>query len=268
MTGILADILAEKRRELAAALAETPIEKMAERAAAAPPARDFAAAIRKFRPGGLEMEGGPPNVIAEIKRASPSAGKIRPDADPGAIAAEYQAAGAAAISVLTDRRFFDGDLLHLAAVRSRVGVPILRKDFVIDRYQVLEARAYGADAVLLIAAALDDAGLAELLVAAAATGLAALVEVHDAAETDRALAAGAGIIGINHRDLTTLRMDMELFAKLRPRVPHACIAVAESGLRTPADVQRVADAGADAILVGEHLMRQPSPGAALRELLS
>jgi indole-3-glycerol phosphate synthase len=265
--GILAQILEEKRREVAAARAGMGDEELAERAAQAPPVRDFAAAIRRTLPGGLGAGREALHVIAEVKRASPSAGPIRPDANPGAIAAEYQAAGASAISVLTDRTFFDGDLLHLAAARSRAGVPILRKDFVVDSYQVLEARAYGADAVLLIVAALDDAALRELLAAARAAGLAALVEAHDEAEADRAAAAGASIIGINHRDLRTLHIDLDLFTRVRPRLPAGCITVAESGLRTPADVRRMADAGADAILVGEHLMRAPHPGAALRELL-
>jgi indole-3-glycerol phosphate synthase len=259
---VLQEILAHKRREVAEARDRYPEEALRERAAIAPPARDFAAALRR-------REDEPrPRVIAEIKRASPSAGTIRADADPGAIAVEYEAAGAAAISVLTDRRFFDGDLLHLVAARSRVGIPILRKDFVIDPYQIVEARAAGADAILLIVAALEDEALVSLHAAARAAGLHVLVEVHDESEAERAVLAGATIVGVNHRDLRTMKMDMSLFARLRPALPAGAIAVAESGIRTAEDVRRLAAAGADAILVGERLMREPSPGAALRELFA
>jgi indole-3-glycerol phosphate synthase len=205
---------------------------------------------------------------AEVKRASPSAGPIRPGADPVAIAAAYEAAGAAAVSVLTDGPFFDGSLLHLAGVRARVGIPVLRKDFVVDEYQVWEARAHGADAVLLIVAALADPALADLRAAVDGLGMAALVEVHDEDEAGRAVAAGARVIGVNHRDLKTFRMDMDLYARVRPRLPAGAVGVAESGIKTPADVARLAAAGADAILVGETLMRHPSPGDALRELLA
>jgi indole-3-glycerol phosphate synthase len=258
---VLQEILEHKQREIAEAKHRYPEDELRERAQIAPPARDFAAALRR---GGDER----PRVIAEVKRASPSAGTIRADADPGAIAVEYEAAGAAAISVLTDRRFFDGDLLHLVAVRSRVGVPVLRKDFIIDSYQIVEARAAGADAILLIAAALEDDDLVALHNEASKLGLHVLVEVHDASEAERAVIAGAKIIGVNHRDLRTMKMDMSLFARLRPALPDTSITVAESGIRTADDVRRLAEAGADAILVGERLMREPSPGAALRELLS
>jgi len=206
-------------------------------------------------------------VLAEIKRASPSAGPIRPDADPADIAAEYAGAGAAAISVLTDRQFFAGDLSFLARVRERVGVPLLRKDFIVDAYQLAEARAGGADAVLLIVAALSERELAELSAAAASYQLDALVEVHDLREADVALAAGAKLIGVNHRDLRTFTMDMTLTAQIAPRVPSDTVLVGESGIRSAADVRALGDAGAHAVLVGEHLMRASSPGAALRELL-
>lgn len=258
-SGILAQILEQKRREVADAVARTGAAAP-ERAAPRRAALDFAAALR--RPPGGAMR-----AIAEIKRASPSAGPIRPGADPVAIAAEYEAAGAAAISVLTDRAFFGGSLEDLAAVRARAGVPLLRKDFVIDPVQVAEAAAAGADALLLIVAALDDAALASLLASCRAHGLEALVEVHDAAEAERAVAAGARVIGVNHRDLGTFEIDMTLTARLRPLVPPDRVLVAESGIRAADDVRRLADAGADAILVGETLMRRPSPGAALRELL-
>lgn len=207
-------------------------------------------------------------VLAEIKRASPSAGPIRPGADPAEIAAEYAGAGAAAISVLTDKQFFDGELAFLGRVRERVSVPLLRKDFVVDAYQIAEARAAGADAVLLIVAALSEREVTELLAAAASYHLDTLVEVHDLREVDIALAAGATLIGVNHRDLRTFTMDMTLTAQIAPRVPAGTVLVGESGIRSAADVRALADAGAHAVLVGEHLMRAPSPGAALRELLT
>jgi indole-3-glycerol phosphate synthase len=257
---ILGRILDAKQRRLEAARTATPPSELVRRLADAPAVRDLAAALR----AGATR----PAVIAEVKRASPSAGPIRPDADPAAIATGYQAAGAAAISVLTEEDFFDGALAHLTAVRARVAVPVLRKDFIVDPYQLLEARAAGADAVLLIVAALSDEALCRLHDAAGELGLAALVEIHDDREAERAVRAGAGIIGVNHRNLTTLQMDMELFSRLVPVLPPSAVTVAESGIRTPADVRRMADAGATAILVGEALMRRPDPGAALRELLS
>jgi indole-3-glycerol phosphate synthase len=259
-SGILARILDEKRREFAALRGRMPRADLAARAAEAPPARDLAAALR--RPAG-----GAPRAIAEVKRASPSAGPIRPGADAVAVAGEYVAAGAAAVSVLTDETFFAGSLADLTAVRVSAPVPVLRKDFLIDPLQVLEARAAGADAVLLIVAALDGAQLAELHAAAAELGMTALVEAHAPAEAERALAAGARVVGVNHRDLATFEMDMGLCARIRPLVPPDRVLVAESGIKTAADVRAVAAAGADAILVGESLMRRPSPGEALRELL-
>lgn len=258
---ILDKILAVKRDEVAAARAARTFADVDAAARSAAPARPFAAALR--RPAGAPMR-----VLAEIKRASPSAGPIRPGADPAEIAAEYAGAGAAAISVLTDRQFFDGDLAFLARCRGRVGVPLLRKDFVVDAYQIAEARAAGADAVLLIVAALPEAQLAELLAAATSYGLDALVEVHDLREADVAVRVGATLIGVNHRDLRTFTMDMTLTAQIAPRVPADAILVGESGIRSAADVKKLGDAGAHAILVGEHLMRAPSPGAALRELLA
>ena len=259
-SGVLAEILAVKRDEVAAARAARPVADVARDAAAAAPARSLLAALRRG-------PGQPVRAIAEIKRASPSAGPIRPGADPAAIGREYAAHGASAISVLTDRRFFDGELGFLAAVRAAVGVPLLRKDFLIDDYQVVEARAAGADAVLLIAAALDDGALRGLHAAAAGLGMDALVEVHDEAEAERAVAAGAALIGVNHRNLATFAIDMTLTARLRPQLPAGTVLVGESGIKTRADVLALADAGAHAILVGESLMRQPSPGAALAELL-
>jgi indole-3-glycerol phosphate synthase len=259
--GVLGEILARKVDEVAAARAATPLAMLQAAARAAAPARSLRAALT--RPAGA-----PVRVLAEIKRASPSAGPIRPGADPAVIAREYDAGGAAALSVLTDRDFFDGELGFLARVRAAVGLPLLRKDFMIDGYQVVEARAAGADAILLIVAALDDALLADLYAQAGALGMDALVEVHDRAEADRALALGATLLGVNHRDLRTFAIDLGLTAALAPMVPAGTVLVAESGLRTPADVARVADAGAHAILVGESLMRAPSPGQALRALVT
>jgi indole-3-glycerol phosphate synthase len=258
---ILDKILAVKRDEVAAARAARSFADVDAATRAAGPLRPFAEALR--RPAGA-----PVRVLSEIKRASPSAGPIRPGADPAEIAADYASAGAAAISVLTDTQFFDGDLAFLARVRERVALPLLRKDFTIDAYQIAEARAAGADAVLLIVAALDASHLAELYAAARSYGLAALVEVHDLAEADVALNLGATLVGVNHRDLRTFTIDMSLTRKIADLVPKDTILVGESGIRSAADVRMLAEARADAILVGEHLMRAPSPGAALRELLA
>ncbi|MSP16129.1 MAG: indole-3-glycerol phosphate synthase TrpC [Myxococcales bacterium] len=260
MGGILGDILAAKREEVAASRARVSLRALAEAAREAPPPRSLAKALYRGS--------GPPRAIAEVKRASPSAGPIRPGADAAAIAREYASAGAAAVSVLTDARFFGGSLHDLAAVRAAVTVPALRKDFLVDDYQLVEARAAGADAVLLIVAALEGAQLAELLAAATALGMDALVEVHDAGEAELALTAGARIVGVNHRDLRTFTIDRGLTARLRSLIPPDVLLVAESGLRDAADVHALAAAGADAFLVGETLMRRPSPGDALRELLT
>jgi indole-3-glycerol phosphate synthase len=259
-TGILARILDVKRVEVAAARSARPVADLRRDAERAPVTRSLASALRR-------KPGQPMRAIAEIKRASPSAGAIRPGADPAAIARDYAGGGAAALSVLTDRDFFDGDLAFLGRVRAAVDLPLLRKDFLIDDYQVIEARAAGADAVLLIVAALDDGALRGLAALAAELGMDALVEVHDEAEAERAVAVGAAIIGVNHRDLATFTMDMELTARLAPRLPAGTVVVGESGIRTPDDVARMAAAGADAVLVGEALMRQSSPGAALAALL-
>lgn len=256
---ILERILAVKRDEVAAAKAARSLADIEAIAREAGPVRGLRAALA--RPAGA-----PIRVLSEIKRASPSAGPIRPGADPAAIAAEYEAAGAAAISVLTDRRYFDGDLAFLARCRAAVALPLLRKDFIIDPYQVAESRAAGADAILLIAAALAPAQLAELAAAAAAHGLDVLVEVHAEGELGAALAAGATLVGVNHRDLKTLRMDMSLTPVIAARLLPGVVLVAESGIRTAEDVERLGAAGAHAVLVGEHLMRAPSPGRALREL--
>jgi indole-3-glycerol phosphate synthase len=263
MSDILDKILATKRVELAGMTNERRLQIMAA-AAMTPALRGFRAAIT--RPAGAAIR-----VIAEIKRASPSAGPIRPGADPAAIAKSYAEGGASAISVLTDKQYFDGDLAFLKLARSAVTLPLLRKDFVIDPIQVAEARMAGADAVLLIAAAFQPGGdvrLSDCTMFASGYGIDALVEVHDDAELDVALAAGATLIGVNHRDLRTFAIDMSLTERIAKRVPANVVLVAESGIRTAADVRRMADAGAHAILVGEQLMRAPSPGDALKELLA
>lgn len=259
VTGILGKILEKKRHEVDLACARVPLAALKEQALSAPPPRDFAAALL-----GLPR----PRVIAEIKRASPSAGPIRAGADAPSIAREYQASGAAALSVLTDETFFAGSLHDLTAVRAATSLPVLRKDFLVDRYQVVEARAAGADAVLLIVAALDEELLFALWQEATTLGMSALVEVHSLHEAERAVRLGARIIGVNHRDLATFQMDMTLTAKIRPLVPAGTVLVGESGIRSVADVRHLVQAGADAILVGEALMQKPSPGQALRELLA
>jgi indole-3-glycerol phosphate synthase len=205
-------------------------------------------------------------VIAECKRRSPSRGVLRADFDPAAIARGYEAAGAAAISVLTEPAFFDGSLEHLRQVREAVRVPLLRKDFVVTEYQVLEAGAYGADAVLLIVAALDDAALRRLARLADSVGLATLVEAHDAAELDRALEAGASVIGVNSRNLRTLTVSPSTLDELGPAIPRDVVAVAESGLKTAEDLRRLKALRYDAFLIGERFMTVPDPGAALAEL--
>ena len=211
---------------------------------------------------------GRPNVIAECKRRSPSRGILRRDYRPEAIAAAYERNGAAVVSVLTEPTFFDGSLDHLRAVRAAVDIPVLRKDFIVSPYQLLEAATAGADAVLVIAAALDDADLGALHARATELGLGALVEVHDGDELDRAARAGATVIGVNNRNLRTLAVDVEASHRLAAQMPTGAIGVAESGLRTSADVARLGAAGYSAFLIGETFMTAPDPGAALRRLLA
>ncbi len=239
-----------------------------ERARATGAAVDRTAAER--RPGGaaflasLRQPG--VCVIAECKRRSPSRGVLRAVYDPAAIARGYEAAGAAAISVLTEPTFFDGSLDHLRAVRAAVRTPVLRKDFLVTEFQLVEARAIGADAVLLIVAALDDSELRALLALAASLDLAALVEVHDAAELDRALGADATLIGVNSRNLRTLDVATSTFDDLAPRLPAGVTTVAESGLRSPGDITRLRRIGYRAFLIGERFMTEPDPGKALSTL--
>ena len=254
---ILDEILEHTRRELEAARGRVPPEALARLAAQAPPARGFRRAL---------LEAPRPRVVAEIKRRSPSRGEIRPDFDPVACAKAYAEAGAAALSVLTDERWFGGRLDYLGAVRAAVDLPLLRKDFVLDGYQIDEARVAGADAVLLIAAVLEPARLAALRAHAARRGLDALVEVHDEAELEAARAAGADLLGINNRDLRTFAVDLSTTERLAPRVPEGTVLVAESGILRHTDVERLERAGAHAVLVGEALMREPDLAAALRRL--
>ena len=255
---ILDEILGHKRAELAAARVREAPEKLARRAEeTTAPLRDFAGAI---------AHGPEPRVIAEVKRRSPSRGEIRAEFDPVACGVAYAEGGAAAISVLTDETYFGGHLDFLAAVRRAVPLPLLRKDFVIDAYQIDEARVAGADAVLLIVAALTPDQLVALRARAEALGLCALVEVHDEAELDTALASGARAIGINNRDLRTFHTDLAVTERLAPRVPEGVVVVAESGIFTRTDMARLAASGAQAFLVGESLMRESDMAGALRRL--
>lgn len=257
---LLDEIFAHKRAELVERLASAPLAAVRAAAESAPPAPDFVAAVR--RPAGA-----PPRLIAEIKRASPSKGLLAGDFDPQRLARIYRENGAAAISVLTDGRYFRGSLEHLrqvAALQPRL--PVLRKDFILDEYQVYEARAAGAGAVLLIAAQLPTGRLRELRSLAEALGMAALVEAHSASEVEAALQSGAGLVGINNRDLHTFTVDLETTLRLRPLIPAGVVVVAESGIRSRADVTRLADAGVDALLVGEALVTAPDTAARVREL--
>lgn len=252
--GFLTQVVAEVRGRLE----REPLDasRLLSLALGLPPTRGFAAALRAATP---------PAVIAEVKRASPSAGPIA-EVDPASQARAYEGAGAAAISVLTEPRHFGGSLADLRAVHHAVSVPVLRKDFLVHPDQAIEARASGADAVLLIAAALSDAELGAMLAAAGDLGLDALVEVHSEEELARALEAGAEVVGVNARDLETLEVDPERALTLLAKVPADRIAVAESGIATRAQVEAALAAGARAVLVGEALMRAPDPAAALREL--
>jgi indole-3-glycerol phosphate synthase len=254
----LSDILARKRDEVEAARRALPEAELRARARDRVAPRAFEAA--------LSFRGGPSRVIAEVKRASPSAGAIRAGLDAVAQARAYAAAGAAAISVLTDGPGFGGSLADLAAVRAAVQVPLLRKDFVLDRYQLIEARAHGADAALLIVAALEEPALRRLVEACAELGLAALVEVHDEREVEAALRVGARLVGVNNRNLGTFAVDLAVSERLLPRLPADVRAVAESGVRTADDARRLRRAGAANLLVGEALVRAVDPGALLREM--
>ena len=260
MSSVLDTILARKAEEVAARRAERPLARIRELADAQLPARGFADAIRGKHRAGL------PAVIAEIKKASPSKGLIRADFDPASIARSYEAGGAACLSVLTDVDYFQGSDAYLQQARAACALPVLRKDFTIDEYQVVEARVLGADCILLIVAALDDVQLADLAVLAMELGMDVLVEVHDLDELERALQVPAPLLGINNRNLRTFDVSLDTTLSLRHAVPGDRVLVTESGIATPEDVARMRDAGIETFLVGETFMRDADPGAALRRL--
>lgn len=258
MPTILDQIVATKRQEIERAKSGVPLSELRARLADAPPVRDFFAPL---------ATAGPIKLIAEVKKASPSKGVIRADFDPVGIARTYQAHGASCLSVLTDESYFQGSLEVLRQVRQAVEIPVLRKDFILDSYQLVEARASGADAVLLIAECLDDCNLRKLHNEAIDLGLTPLVEFYEPANLDRVLAAGAQLIGVNNRDLRTFDVDLEHTIRMRQKVPLDCVLVGESGIETRTDVLRLEVAGVDAMLVGESLMREADIGAAVDRLL-
>ena len=260
MADVLDEILGVKREEVAAAQTLRPLAQVQAAALAAAPTRDFEAAMRAKIAQGL------PAVIAEVKKASPSKGVLRADFDPEAIARSYAEHGAACLSVLTDERFFQGRAEYLALARNASGLPALRKDFIVDPYQVYEARALGADCILLIVAGLEQARMEELEALAHSLGMAVLVEVHDRAELDRALRLSTRLLGINNRNLRTFETTLATTLGLLGAVPPDRLVVTESGIRTREDVIGMRAKGVDAFLVGEAFMRAPSPGKALEEL--
>jgi indole-3-glycerol phosphate synthase len=255
---VLDEIIEGVRADVAARQELVPLDRIRELAAAAPAALDAYTALRAPGVG----------VIAEVKRSSPSKGALAEIADPAALATEYAAGGARCVSVLTEGRWFGGSLDDLIAVRAAVKVPVLRKDFVVSSYQVHEARAHGADLVLLIVAALEQNVLMGLLERVESLGMTALVEVHDEEEADRAMAAGAKVIGVNARNLRTLEIDRTTFERIAPGLPNHVVKIAESGVRGPHDLIKYASAGADAVLVGEGLVTQKSPRDAVAELVT
>ncbi len=258
MTSVLEEILHGVRVDLAEREKRVPFEQIKERAAAARPSRDALAALRAPGVG----------VIAEVKRASPTRGKLADIPDPAALARDYAAGGARCISVLTEQRRFGGSLDDLDQVRAVVDVPVLRKDFVVSSYQVHEARAHGADLVLLIVAAMEQNALVGLVERIESLGMTALIEVHDEAEADRALEAGAKVIGVNARNLRTLEVDRSIFERIAPGLPSGVVKIAESGVRGPHDLISYAAAGADAVLVGEGLVSDRSPRQAVADLVT
>ena len=262
MSTILDAILRRKHEEVAERRERVSLFELKARAASAPPARGFADAID------AKIAAGQAAVIAEVKKASPSKGVIRADFDPAAIARSYEAGGAACLSVLTDVDFFQGSDAYLQQARAACALPVLRKDFIVDAWQVYEARVLGADCILLIAAALDDARLAEFAFIAGELGMDVLVEVHDLDELERALPVPARLLGINNRNLKTFDVSLRTTLDLQPMVPADRVLVTESGILAPADVALMREAGVHAFLVGEAFMRRPDPGTALRELFA
>jgi indole-3-glycerol phosphate synthase len=258
---ILDTIVAHKKDELFSSICERPLSALKELIQDQPAPRGFAAALTRDR-------GQKAAIIAEVKKASPSKGVIREQFDPVAIALDYEEHGAAAISVLTETRFFAGSPEYLSAIKKQVSLPVLRKDFLFDAYQIYEARALGADALLLIAAILEMDKLCELLHLTRELGMDALVEVHNRKELDMVLETGAGIIGINNRNLNTFQTDIATTVELVQAVPDDRIVVSESGIASRADILMLSSSGVDAFLIGESLMRQESPGAKLAELIN
>lgn len=255
---VLDEIIAGVRQDLAERQERVSLDDLKQRASRAVPALDTDARLRQ---DGV-------SVIAEVKRSSPSAGALASITDPAALASDYERGGAHCISVLTEQRRFNGSLDDLVAVRAAVDVPVLRKDFIVSPYQIWEARAYGADVVLLIVAALEQNALVALLERTESLGMAALVEVHDEEEAHRAVDAGARIIGVNARDLKTLDVNRETFARIAPLLPDSVVKIAESGVRGPHDLLAYAAAGADAVLVGENLVKQHDPRQAVADLVA
>ncbi|EIL87040.1 MULTISPECIES: indole-3-glycerol phosphate synthase TrpC [Rhodanobacter] len=262
MADILNRILARKVEEIAERSAQLPLEALAARVEGLPPTRGFAAALE------AKIDQGLPAVIAEVKKASPSKGVIRPEFDPAAIAKSYEAGGAACLSVLTDKDFFHGSEEFLRQARDACSLPVLRKDFVIDPYQVYEARAIGADCILLIVAALSDAALLDLSMLAAELDLDVLCEVHDVEELERALALPVPLVGVNNRNLRTFETSLETSLELQELMEYDRIMVTESGIRTAEDVALLRDAGINAFLVGEAFMRADNPGLELQRLFA
>ena len=258
MPSILDEIVSTKRREIELAELAKPVADLRARLDHAPPVRDFFAAV---------AADGPIKLIAEVKKASPSKGVIRRDFDPRETARIYQQHGASCVSVLTDEQYFQGKLEYLREIRSLDGLPVLRKDFILDSYQLIESRVAGADAVLLIAECLDDCHLRKLHNEALELGMTPLVEFYEPANLPRVLDAGATLIGINNRNLRTFETDLDHTIQLRAQIPEECVVVGESGIHSRQDVQRLQEAGVDAILVGEHLMASPDIGAAVDALL-
>jgi indole-3-glycerol phosphate synthase len=262
MADILEQILATKREEVALALTRVPLAQMRARAEAAPPPRDFVGALR------AKIAAGKPAVIAEIKKASPSKGVIRPDFKPAAIAASYEAGGAACLSVLTDMQYFQGAAVYLQVARAACSIPVLRKDFIVDPYQVFEARAMGADCILLIVAALELPAMQELEALAMELGMAVLVESHDGDELDAALTLKTPLMGINNRNLRTFDVSLDTTLALLPKIGGERIVVTESGILATADVEKMRSHDVNAFLVGEAFMRAPDPGAELARLFA